>query len=359
MTSTGVIGITIPAISITKDMGEELITAMAGGPVNITLQTPGNVYLYADGSFDNGIVAHEYGHGISNKLIGGPLSSSCMTNLEQMGEGWSDWFSVMMQIKPGDVGTTPIHVGTFAVNEPNTGPGIRDFPYSTDLAVNPRTMVDSNNPDNSNSGYRYTIGEFWTSVMWDLTWAYIGVYGYDDNIYTGTGGNNRVMRLALDALKLEACNTDGIVNARDKLFAADQATTGGLDYCMIAEVFARRGVGLNATSGDVNNSNDQVEDFTEFPRGANCRLSVNYFTDNDMFRVSPNPSNGIYTIRINNFVGKLNLDVIDINGRLILSNKNIDFNTQKEIDLGNVQSGVYILKISGENINYSQKLIKN
>ena len=78
-----------------------------------------------------------------------------------------------------------------------------------------------------------------------------------------------------------------------------------------------------------------------------------------MFKVSPNPSNGLYNIRINNFVGKMNLEVVDINGRLIINDKNIDFNNEKNIDLSTVQSGVYILKISGENINYSQKLIKN
>jgi hypothetical protein len=26
-------------------------------------------------------------------------------------------------------------------------------------------------------------------MLWDLTWAYINKYGYDDNKYTGVGGN--------------------------------------------------------------------------------------------------------------------------------------------------------------------------
>ena len=104
---------------------------------------------------------------------------------------------------------------------------------------------------------------------------------------------------------------------------------------------------------------DQVEDFTPFPAGANCTLAVNYFENSDMFRVSPNPSNGIFNVRINNYVGKLNIEVVDVNGRLIVNEKNIDFNTEKNIDLNSFQSGIYILKISGDNVNYSQKLIKN
>ncbi|MBC7640859.1 MAG: T9SS-dependent M36 family metallopeptidase [Flavobacterium sp.] len=359
MSSTGLNGITIPAVFISKESGDELIAQLLNGPVNIKLEVPQNLYLYADCDFENGIIGHEYGHGISNKLIGGPVNSSCMTNIEQMGEGWSDWFSLMMQLKPGQQGIDSVPVGTYAVNEPNNGGGIRQFPYTTDMAINPLTLNGSNNADNTTTGYRYTIGEMWATVMWDLTWAYIGKYGYDDNIYTGVGGNNKVMRLVLDALKLQACNTASFISSRDLLFAADQATTGGADYCMIAEVFRRRGLGLNASSGDINNSGDQVEDFTPFPAGPNCTLAVNYFENNEMFRVSPNPSNGLYNIRINNFVGKINLEIVDINGRLIINDKNIDFNNEKNIDLSSVQSGVYILKISGENINYSQKLIKN
>jgi len=41
-----------------------------------------------DGDLDNGIIAHEYGHGISIRLTGGPSDSDCLNNSEQMGEGW-------------------------------------------------------------------------------------------------------------------------------------------------------------------------------------------------------------------------------------------------------------------------------
>ena len=359
MSSTGILGITIPAVFVTKEIGDGLVAELANGPVNAKLEIPAGLYLYADGSFDNGIIAHEYGHGISNKLMGGGVNASCMTNFEQLGEGWSDWFSLMMQLKATDTPTTNVSVGTYAVNQPNSGPGIREFYYTTDMAVNPRTLNSSNNPDNTNTGYRYTVGETWATIMWDLTWAYVNKYGYDPDIYNGTGGNNKVMRLALDALKLHACNTSSFIIGRDKLFAADQATTGGADYCMIAEVFARRGVGLNASSGDVANSGDQVEDFTAFPAGPNCTLAVDYFDNKDQIKVYPNPSNGLYNLRINKFSGKVAIQVTDINGRVVYNTTDDKFNTEKTIDLSAFQSGIYVLKVTGDNLNYSEKLIKN
>jgi extracellular elastinolytic metalloproteinase len=358
MSSTGILGITIPAVFVTKEIGDALVAELANGPVNAKLEVPAGLYLYADGSFDNGIIGHEYGHGISNKLMGGGVNATCMTNFEQLGEGWSDWFSLMMNLKATDTPTTNIPVGTYAVNEPNTGAGIREFYYTTDMAVNPRTLNSSNNPDNTDTGYRYTIGETWATIMWDLTWAYVNKYGYDPDIYNGTGGNNKVMRLALDALKLHACNTSSFIIGRDKLFAADQATTGGADYCMIAEVFRRRGVGFNASSGDVNNSGDQVEDFTPFPPGPNCTLAVDYFDAKNQIRVYPNPSNGLYNLRINKFVGQVTIQVTDINGRVVYNQTDAKFNTEKTIDLSAFQSGIYVLKVSGNDLNYSEKLIK-
>ena len=68
--------------------------------------------------FDNGIIAHEYGHGISNRLVAGPSNVNCLGNQEQMGEGWSDYFSLVMTLKAGDVGTTARGIGTYALGQP-------------------------------------------------------------------------------------------------------------------------------------------------------------------------------------------------------------------------------------------------
>jgi hypothetical protein len=192
-----------------------------------------------------------------------------------------------------------------------------------------------------------------------LTWKYIEKYGFDPDLYNGTGGNNKVMQLVIDALKLETAGQTNIVAGRDNLFAADLATTGGADYCMIMQVFARRGVGLNASSGSSDDCNDQVEDFTLFPAGPNCVLAVNDFSREDLVRVYPNPANSQVNVRVNKFAGKLEVQIIDINGRIVLNQVDDNFNVEKSININDLQSGIYIVKVTGDNLNYSQKLIKN
>ncbi|WP_134389153.1 T9SS type A sorting domain-containing protein, partial [Flavobacterium psychrophilum] len=59
------------------------------------------------------------------------------------------------------------------------------------------------------------------------------------------------------------------------------------------------------------------------------------------------------------FTGKVNLQVIDLNGRVVYSLKNTDFNVEKTINLNNLQSGMYIIKIDGDELNYTKKIILN
>lgn len=364
--------ITIPVISVSLTNGEAIITKLkAGETVNAKIQAASQLDLFVntDGDLDNGVIAHEFGHGISTRLAGGRLNSSCLQNEEQMGEGWSDWFAMMLSMHPGDVGTTPRGLATFVINEDPTGYGLRNYPYTTDMTINPETFdtVNLNQVDDGNGNMvteSHNVGEVWATMLWDLTWAYVNKYGYDDNKYTGTGGNNKVMKLVLDAIKLQPCSPT-FVQARDAILAADLATTNGQNYCLIWETFARRGLGLNASSGSNASSIDQVEDFTvptpgtTPATGSNCTLSVNYFENQDMFRVYPNPTNGFLNVRINNYVGKVNIQVIDINGRVVSEYKNEEFNIEKSLNLNNLQTGMYVLKVSGDSLNFTQKIMKN
>jgi hypothetical protein len=201
-------------------------------------------------------------------------------------------------------------------------------------------------------------GSVWATVLWDLTWAYINKYGYDDNKYTGIGGNNKLMQIVLDGIKLMPCSPT-FVSARDAIIAADQAITGGQDYCMIWQVFAARGLGVNASAGDGNIGNDQVEDFTTPSAGPNCVLAVNDFESNDGMSVYPNPSNGQVNLHIDQYVGKVTIQIIDINGRVVSKFKNEEFNNLKTIDLSRLQKGVYILKANGDNLDFTEKIILN
>ncbi|QRE04528.1 T9SS-dependent M36 family metallopeptidase [Flavobacterium psychrophilum] len=358
--------ITIPAISISQADGEELINAMSSGNINVSISKP-EVFVNTDGDFDNGVIAHEYTHGISSRLSG-----TCLAGSEQMGEGWSDWAWLMMQIKPGDTRNDAKGIGTFAENQPTNGGGIRKYKYSTDMTVNPHTYNDSNaqwsntgatgTPPNTDKIDTHQLGSIWCAILWDLAWNYIDKYGYDPNIYNGTGGNNMIMQLVLDGIKLTGCKPT-FVSGRDSLIAADEATTGGQNYCMIWKTFARRGVGVNASAGgndgSVTDIKDQVADFTEPPAGPNCTSGLNYFENKDMIKIYPNPSNGLVNIKINQFTGKVNLQVIDLNGRVVYSLKNTDFNVEKTINLNNLQSGMYIIKIDGDELNYTKKIILN
>ncbi|WP_221259169.1 T9SS-dependent M36 family metallopeptidase [Flavobacterium okayamense] len=344
--------ITIPAVFVNYNIGEAIIAAMSSNTVNVTLRNQDTGFINADGDFDNVVIAHEYGHGISTRLTGGP-ATSCLNNQEQMGEGWSDFFGLMMQMKSGDQPEDVKGIGTYVVSEPTSGTGIRTYPYSTDMGINPFTFADTNT-----EVVPHGVGSVWATMLWDLAWAYVGKYGYDPDIYNGTGGNNKVMQLVLDGLKLQGCSPT-FVSGRDALIAADQATTGGQDYCLIWEVFARRGLGQNASSGGSNSSTDQVEDFTVPPAGPNCVLSANYFDNKELIKVYPNPSNGMLNLRVNNYSGELTVEMFDLNGRKVFSNTDGNFSVEKSLNINSLQSGVYLLKLTGDNLTFTQKVIKN
>lgn len=355
--------IVIPAISLSSSIGENILNQMKTQAVNVKIQTESSPFVNADGDFDNGIIAHEYGHGISIRLAGGPNNSSCLNNRDQMGEGWSDWFALMMQIKPGDFSGARRGIGTFVSSEPTDGKGIRDYPYSTDRAINPMTYNFTNNyqfldSENVEQTSVHGVGSVWATMLWDLSWAYINKYGFDNNKYSGVGGNNKLMQIVLDGIKLQPCSPS-FVDARDAIIAADQAITGGKDYCMIWEVFASRGLGVNASAGDRNKGNDQTEDYTRPANVANCSLAVADFDNGNVMNVFPNPSKGDITVRINNFVGNVNVKVVDSNGRLVYKAFKQEFDNEKTINLSQLNSGIYILEITGEGLNYTEKIIIN
>ncbi len=71
-------------------------TPVDGGSGSMEMYLCANATPNKDGDFDNLVIAHEYGHGISNRLTGGAANSGCLSNSEQMGEGWSDFYGYML-----------------------------------------------------------------------------------------------------------------------------------------------------------------------------------------------------------------------------------------------------------------------
>ena len=361
--------INIPVIFVSYSVGEAIIAEMLLGNVNANIKNEPTGFLNSDGDFDNGIIAHEYTHGISTRLVGGGAGMS--GSAEQPGEGWSDWTALMMQIKPGDTRYDARGIGTFAENQATDGRGIRQYKYSTDMSVNPHTFADTNtqsytDQDGIEQVSVHGLGSIWCVTLWDLAWNYIDKYGYSSNLYNGTGGNNKVMRLVLDAMKLTPAQPT-LIQCRDAIIQADLNTTNGQDYCMIWETFARRGFGKNASSGTkigVSGMQDQVEDFsTPIPgsspaTGSNCTLSAENFNSSTLIRIFPNPSKGLINVSISNYSNDLNISVYDINGRSVYS-KSDKFFENTTINLQGLQAGFYIVKIEGEGLTYSEKIVIN
>jgi hypothetical protein len=83
------------------------------------------------------------------------------------------------------------------------------------------------------------------------------------------------------------------------------------------------------------------------------------FTNSKGVAIYPNPSNGQFNISINKYSGTVNIQVVDLNGREVYAAKNELFNSEKALNLQMLESGIYVLRISGNDLNYSQKIIKN
>ncbi|WP_162055067.1 T9SS-dependent M36 family metallopeptidase [Pontibacter pamirensis] len=345
--------ITIPSVMIGMEVGASIREQLdAGVEVNVTLKDDGGPEL--DGDFDNGIIVHEYGHGISNRLTGGPNTTSCLGNAEQAGEGWSDWFGLMMTMKRGDTREKVRGIGTYAQGQPTDGLGIRPAPYSTDFSVNGYTYGATNNPGLSQP---HGVGFVFATALWEMTWDLIDKYRFDEDLYNGNGGNNMAMQLVIDGLKLQLCRP-GFVDARDAILAADMQNYGGANQELIWNAFAKRGLGFSASQGSNASRFDQVEAFDlpqEFSLSA-TKVSTARSSDilgslqGELVSSYPNPFSESTTIR---FTAKESahtvLKVYDITGRevatLFEGNAESGVKYTKDFKASNKQAGVYIYRL--------------
>lgn len=253
--------ITIPAVMITYEDGNAIKASLAANnTVNVTLKS-----MMLDGDLDNGIISHEYTHGISNRLTGGAAAYTCLENAEQMGEGWSDYNALMVTTNWATAkltdGTNSKTLGTYVLDELPTGRGIRTYPYSTDMSINPWTYDKLASIPN---GEVHVIGEIWTSTLWDMTWNIIAQDGkINTNFFdaSAAGGNSVAMKLVTEGMKLQPCSP-GFIDGRNAILKADTLLYGGKYSCNIWKAFARRGMGVNASQGSSDSYTDQVADYS-------------------------------------------------------------------------------------------------
>ncbi|KAL7806686.1 fungalysin metallopeptidase [Trichoderma aethiopicum] len=211
-----------------------------------------------DGALEEGIVIHEYTHGLSTRLTGGPANSGCLSGLEAggMGEGWGDFYATAIRLKPSDTHSTNYPMGAWADNNPA---GIRQYPYSTSLATNPLTYKSVNSQTEVHSA-----GTTWATILYEVLWALIDKHGKNDAEFptfdsqgVPTDGKFLALKLVLNGLALQPC-TPTFVSARDAIIDADRALTGGENVCELWTAFAKRGLG----SGAKYSSSSRTESFT-------------------------------------------------------------------------------------------------
>lgn len=318
----------------------------AGNTINVTLKDLG--VGYKNSSFDNGIMIHEYGHGISNRLTG--QGYSCLNNLEQMGEGWSDFFALMLTNTAAYNENTARGIGTYSVNSAPTAGGIRQYRYTYDMTVNPHTYADTN----STGGQPHAVGEIWATMLWDLHWKMAEKYGYNYDVTANpNSGSAKTLQLVMDGLKLQPCNPN-FVSGRDAILQAD-LLAGGADNCLIWNVFARRGLGLNASAGSATNITDQVQNF-EVPVG--CVLATDDILKNKGYGIYPNPAKGEFFIKAAPTVGNVSIKVelLDLTGKLVKSVER-NKNSAEAISTRGLSKGTYLVVITENGKSTAQKLI--
>lgn len=214
-----------------------------------------------DGAFDATAVLHEYAHGLIRRLIGGPDDVGCVANRERAEEGYCDWFGMMLTMKADDQGEMPVGIANYLFDYGISGPGIRPYPYSTDLNVNPDTYGSTNNLQ-----YIHHIGAVFGQVLWEVTWALIEDYGFDSDLYNFTGnvdqdaGNIMALAIMIEALKLMPCKP-GFVDTRDAIFRAARNIYDDRLECTLWRAFAKRGLGVTAHQGSTYTNDDNIEAF--------------------------------------------------------------------------------------------------
>ncbi|KAI8051335.1 Fungalysin metallopeptidase-domain-containing protein [Syncephalis plumigaleata] len=206
---------------------------------------------HRDGDFENGFISHEYGHGISNRLAGGPSTTTCLTGKESLGmdEGWSDFFAYWIEMKASDTPNKNVEIGRYVANR-----NLRTYPYSTDLNTNPTMYSYLNNPKWTKS---HEMGEVWASMLYEMYWNLVNKLGFQEDKFTPNvnKGNTLALQLVVDGLKLQPCNPT-FVMGRDAILEAEQQLTKGEHSCDIWRAFAKRGLGYGASA---NNFAERVE----------------------------------------------------------------------------------------------------
>ena len=373
--------ITIPAIFISGNSGAKIMAGLTGGAVAVGCAKD-EAGADFDGSLDNGVMAHEYGHGISNRLTGGPANSSCVvqgytsgTNTfytQAPGEGWSDFFALWMTTKATDYGPTKRYMATYVIGaSPTAGPGLRAYPYSNNMNINPQHYGMMTQPTTNPVSYyqeSHGLGEIWTSVLWDLNWQYIAKFGFNADFYAATGGNNQCLKLILDACKIQPCNPS-FLQARNAILKVDSLnnlpTATNTNRALIWTVFARRGMGYSAKGGGRTSNNLPLLDVTEafdMPPGLTAvALATRGASNNSALEAYPNPATNRLTVRTQlNSTAPVQVTMLDMLGKMVMAPVAVPAAQMQQngtdLDISQLANGIYIVRVATTEGTYTTKV---
>jgi len=232
--------VTIPSMGISQNEGAAIYALIdAGETVSIEMFKNDLSRVFKDSSWDNAIVAHEWGHYISNRLVGNGsgLSSNQATS---MGEGFGDFHALLFasdaddnlvlgnENYAGKYGDTT-YVASFVS-------GIRKYPYSTDMDINPATFADV-----EADAEVHASGAVYAAMLWDSFIAMV-----NDERHTFAEAKSLMKDYLVSSYKMMPM-APTFTEGRDALLAAAYANDQE-DYKLILGAFARRGMGLGAVS---------------------------------------------------------------------------------------------------------------
>jgi hypothetical protein len=232
--------ITIPSLMVTQNVGITMDSVLDNNET-LTLNMSGAALDNKASSWDNAIVSHEWGHYISNRLVG---NASGLSNNQggSMGEGWGD-FHALLTVSSEDESSI---AGNELFQKPYAGityvrsfyDGIRRYPYTTDMEINSHTFNSiTDNPA------VHASGNVWATFLWN---AYVDLI--NDDRHTYSEARSLMMDYLVAGYKLTPV-APTYTEARDAILAAAYANDVA-DYDVILAAFARRGMGLGAISPD-------------------------------------------------------------------------------------------------------------
>ncbi|MDP1824384.1 MAG: M36 family metallopeptidase [Archangium sp.] len=218
-----------------------------------------------DAALDNGVVAHEWGHFISNRLIGDGNGLDQVQSIG-MGEGWGDFHAALLMVEAADalVASNPNWQGTYSLSGWATTAtdaqghywGFRRYPLSVDFTKNPLTfkhiadgepLPASPSPSPLLAGYpnseTHNTGEVWAVALWE---CYVELLR--DPRFTFEQARARMKRYLVAAYKATPL-TPTFTEGRDALLAAATANDP-IDAAHFWNAFARRGLGRGAVAPD-------------------------------------------------------------------------------------------------------------